>query len=361
MRIIDADGHIQERNIPWADLLEEPYRSRAPKRVKDNRGVEFLMMEGKLCPKPQGKGCGFLGAPFSRTPQKTTGMIDPVQRLKDMDLEGIDTAVLFGSSGFLGLPFLEDKDFACAMARAYNNWLADYCKTDSRRLKGVALVPIQDPPEAVRELRRCIKELGFVAVATATRSSSDKNIDHPDHYPFFAEAELLNVPICVHMGAGDGPPAAGTERFDNPFFTHAMTHPFEQMIGVLCLVAGGILEKFPRLKVAFMEAGAGWVPYWMERLDEHYEYLQPTVPWLIKPPSEYMRGDQVYYSFEPDEHTLGFTLDFVGEERLVFASDYNHIDSKFPHTVETVTKREEISKHAMAKIMGENAARLYSL
>ena len=130
---------------------------------------------------------------------------------------------------------------------------------------------------------------------------------------------------------------------------------------VLCLVAGGILEKFPRLKVAFMEAGAGWVPYWMERLDEHYEYLQPTVPWLIKPPSEYMRGDQVYYSFEPDEHTLGFTLDFVGEERLVFASDYNHIDSKFPHTVETVTKREEISKHAMAKIMGENAARLYSL
>ena len=102
-------------------------------------------------------------------------MIDPVQRLKDMDLEGIDTAVLFGSSGFLGLPFLADKDFACAMARAYTNWLADYCKTDLRRLKGVALVPIQDPPEAVRELRRCIKELGFVAVATATRSSSDKN------------------------------------------------------------------------------------------------------------------------------------------------------------------------------------------
>jgi hypothetical protein len=94
MRIIDADVYVQERNIPWADLLEEPYRSRAPKRVKDNRGAEFLMMEGKLCPKPQGRGCGFLRAPFSRTPQRTTGMIDPVQRLKDMDLEGFDTAVL---------------------------------------------------------------------------------------------------------------------------------------------------------------------------------------------------------------------------------------------------------------------------
>ena len=233
MRVVDADGHVQERDLPWADLLEAPYRSRAPRRVRDNRGVEFLMVEGKLCPKPVGKGCGFLGAPFSRTPERTTGMTDPVQRLKDMDIEGIDTAVLFGSSGFLGLPFFEDKDFACAMARAYNNWVADYCKADPRRLKGVALVPIQDPPEAVRELRRCVKEMGFVAVAAAPRSSSGKNLDHPDLYPFFEEAELLNVPVCVHVGAGDGPPAAGAERFDNPFFTHAMTHPFEQMIGVL--------------------------------------------------------------------------------------------------------------------------------
>jgi predicted TIM-barrel fold metal-dependent hydrolase len=133
------------------------------------------------------------------------------------------------------------------------------------------------------------------------------------------------------------------------------------MIAVLCVVVGGILEKFPRLKVAFMEAGAGWVPYWMERLDEHYEYLQPTVPWLPKPPSEYMRGEQLYYSFEPDERTIGFVANFVGEERLVFASDYNHSDSKFPHTVESVTRREDIPPKLMAKIMGENAARLYTL
>jgi hypothetical protein len=110
-----------------------------------------------------------------------------------------------------------------------------------------------------------------------------------------------------------------------------------------------------------MEAGAGWVPYWMERLDEHYEYLQPTVPWLTRPPSEHMRGGQLFYAFEPDESTVGFVASFVGEDQLIFASDYNHSDSKFPHTVKSVTGREDIPPSLMAKIMGENAARLYNL
>lgn len=360
MRIIDADGHVQDKNLPWRDLLPESFKSRAPRLVKDNRGIEFIMMEGRLTPKPVGKGCSFVGAPRSRRQTETTGMEDPVQRLKDMDLEGIDTAVLFGTSPFLSLPFVEDKDLASAIARVYNDWLAGYCKADPRRLKAVALAPIQDPGAAVEELRRAVKTLGFVAVATPPNSSSGKNLDHPDLEPFFAEAERLQVPVCVHVGAGDGAPA-GTERFDHPFYTHAMAHPFEQMIAVLCIVVGGILEKFPRLKVAFMEAGAGWVPYWMERLDEHYEYLQPTVPWLKKPPSEYMRGEQLYYAFEPDESTVGFVAGFVGDDRLIFASDYNHSDSKFPHTVSGITRREDIPPALMAKIMGENAARLYGL
>ncbi|HWP60757.1 MAG TPA: amidohydrolase family protein [Candidatus Acidoferrales bacterium] len=360
MRIIDADGHVHERNIPWEELLAEPYRARAPKRVKDNRGVEFVMLEGRLCPKPVGKGCGFVGAPRSRRPQPTTGMQDPAQRLKDMDLEGIDTAVLFGTSPFLSLPFVEDKDLACAIAEAYNNWLAGYCKTDPKRLKGVVLAPIQDPPAAASELRRCVKELGFVAVATPAHSASGKNLDHPDLEPFFAEAERLDVPVCVHVGAGDGT-AAGIERFDHPFFTHAMAHPFEQMIAVLCVVVGGVMEKFPRLKFAFMEAGAGWVPYWIERLDEHYEYLRPTVPWLTRPPGEYMRGGRLYYAFEPDEKTIPYVAEFVGEDCLIFASDYNHSDSKFPDTVKSVTSRNDIPPALMAKIMGGNAARLYSI
>ena len=197
-------------------------------------------------------------------------MFDPVQRLKDMDMEGIDTAVNFGTTVFLSLPFLENHDLACAIAHGYNTWLADYSKTNPRRLKGVALVAQQEPLEAAKELERCVKELGFVAVAVAAHSAG-RNLDHPDLYPFYAKAEELGVPVCVHVGSGR--PAAAADRFDNPYFVHATTHAFEQMIGVMCIVGGGILERYPKLKVAFLEAGAGWVPYWMERLDEHYEYL----------------------------------------------------------------------------------------
>src|ERR1044071_5270888 len=139
MRIIDADGHVQDKNLPWRDLMPKSFASRAPHVVKDNRGIEFIMMEGRLCPKPVGKACSFVGAPRNRKQQETTGMEDPVQRLKDMDLEGIDTAVLFGTSPFLSLPFVEDKELAAAIAEVYNNWLAKYCAADKRRLKGVAL------------------------------------------------------------------------------------------------------------------------------------------------------------------------------------------------------------------------------
>src|SRR5258706_4389714 len=180
MRIIDADGHVLERDIPWADLLEAPYRDRAPRVVKDNRGFPFVMMEGKLTPKPVGKACSFVGAPRSHHPQATTGMTDPVQRLKDMDLEGIDTAVLFGTSPFLSLPFVEDRDLASAVARVYNNWLASYCAADARRLKGVAAVAIQDPPEAMKELGRAVNDLNFLPSPAPPGSALKKKLRVPD-------------------------------------------------------------------------------------------------------------------------------------------------------------------------------------
>ena len=166
LRIIDADGHVQERDANWQDLLDPPYRNQAPTMVEFN-GRKHLLLEGKVWAKPSGIGCGIGTAPITRRPQPTTGMFDPVQRIKDMDLEGIDTAVNFGTTVFLSLPFLENHDLACAIARAYNTWLAGYCRTDPRRLKGVALVAMQEPAEAVKELTRCIRELGFVGVAVA--------------------------------------------------------------------------------------------------------------------------------------------------------------------------------------------------
>ena len=175
-------------------------------------------------------------------------------------------------------------------------------------------------------------------------------------------AFALQDGLLIAQPSGDHTVAFyAAERFDNPYFVHATTHAFEQMIGVMCVVGGGILETFPKLKVVFLEAGAGWVPYWMERLDEHYEYMSPAVPLMKKMPSEYMKSENVYYSFEPDEHTLNFVMDYIGEDRLVFASDYNHGDSKFPHTVKAVTERKNLSEKQLQKLMCDNAVRLYNI
>ena len=355
--IIDADGHVQEKFAPWEELLEGPYKKKAPRVVKAD-GRDQLLMEGRIWAKPSGVGCGIGAVPHNRSPQPTTGMWDPAQRLKDMDLEQIEISVNFGTTVFLSLPFLEDKDYACAVAKAYNNWLHEYCRHAPERLKGVACVPMQDPAEAAAELRRCVTDLGFVAAATSAHSAG-RNLDHPDFDPFYATAEELGVPVCVHVGSGR--PAAAADRFDNALFVHATTHPFEQMIGVMCIIGGGVLEKFPKLKVAFLEAGAGWVPFWMERLDEHYEYMQAAVPLLTMPPSEYIRQRDVYFSFEPDETTLPYVMDFIGDDRLVFASDYNHGDCKFPNVVKEVLARDDIAAGSLPKIMGENARRLYNL
>ena len=279
MRIIDADGHVLERDIKWADLLEEPYRSRAPKSVQDNRGFNFVMIDGKLTPKPVGKGCSFVGAPRNRNPQPTTGMT-----------RSGPTSQGYGHRRHRHRGTLRDIAVSeSAVCRRQRSRFAPSREFTTTGWRAIAR-PIRDGSRESRSRRsKILSKPSRSCVARLKNSNSSrwprrpfrprkKTSTIPDLYPFFAEAQRLNVPVCIHVGAGDGVPA-GTERFDHPFYTHAMAHPFEQMIAVLCVVVGGLLERFPRLKVAFMEAGAGWVPYWMERLDEHYEFLQPTVPW----------------------------------------------------------------------------------
>src|SRR4030095_16316227 len=136
----------------WQELLEPAYRKHAPKMVTGPDGKEQLLLEGKIWAKPSGIGVGIGTAPYSRRPQKTTGMFDPVQRLHDMDLEGIDTAVNFGTTVFLSLPFLENHGPRCRNPAAYNPRVAGQRNTSPQRLKGVALVAMQEPKEAVKEL-----------------------------------------------------------------------------------------------------------------------------------------------------------------------------------------------------------------
>ena len=354
LTIIDADGHVGSTAETWDRYLEKPFREFGPRIVKDNRGSERWMVEGILYPKPEGIASG--QPEGIRGSMLHPGVSDPVARLKDMDSEGIDLAVVFGNLPELTLAAVRNKALAAAMARAYNNWVVDYCKADPRRLKAVAVLPLQDVEASVVELRRAAQELGLVAAMLATNVYG-KDLDHPDFLPVFAEAERLGVPLAVH-GAPSTGSFAGAERFENYFYTHSVAHPFEQMISSMCIICGGILERFPRLRVAFLESGVGWVPYWLDRLDEHYEHRAALVPNIKRRPSEYVDSGRVWFFCEPEDPTLPYVAERY-PDAIVFTSDYPHWDAKFPGAVSSLADRSDLSVELKQKILSKNAARFY--
>jgi predicted TIM-barrel fold metal-dependent hydrolase len=372
--IVDSDAHINEPMEAFEQFLEEPYRARRPRVIKDTLGLTRILLEGRLYPEPRLKqahaqrvdvvdddvdcervivGCR------GRTDGLPAGAADAAARLRDLDLEGIDVQVAFGNLG-VALSALSDKDFAVAMSRACNNFYAEFCRADPDRLKCMATLPLQDIPAAVAEMRRAVKELGHVGVCLPPNVNG-RNLDHEDFYPLYEAAGQLGAPIAVHWGNGAYLTAAGVERFDTHFMTHAIGHPFEQMIALTCVVCGGVLERFPRLRFAFLEAGCGWLPYWLERLHEHYERRRDEVPLMRKEPLEYVTSGSCYFSTEPDEAMLPAALNLLGDDFILFGSDYPHSDSKFPHAVKTLAGRADLDETAKRKLLGQNGLRYLGL
>ena len=328
-KIIDADGHVQDRDADIRACMEEPYcRRQGPLVAKDKWDSS---MYGKL-----GKD-----------------VADVPTRLADMDREGIEVSVLFPTSAF-GITQSPEKDYAAAFCRGYNNWIASVCK-ESPRLKGIGLVPFQDVPAAVAEVNRAIIKLGLAGITIASFGLKE-HLGAPIFWPIYEELERLNTPLLVH-NSRQGP--AGEIRFDTFLFAHTVARPFETMIDCAALIYGGVAEKFPKLRIAFLECGCGWVPYWMDRMDEEWEKRQCEAPLLKAKPSEYITQGNWFFAAEPEESTLPYVMDRIGDKKIIFASDYPHWDGMFPYVVSTIRERKDISEESKRKFLGENAKRLY--
>jgi predicted TIM-barrel fold metal-dependent hydrolase len=160
-----------------------------------------------------------------------------------------------------------------------------------------------------------------------------------------------------------GDPASPVREMSNIFFSQAISNPFDMMETLTVMICGGVLERFPRLKVIFLEANGGWIVPWLERLDHHYEVFRWDVPWLRLKPSEYFRR-QCWISFDPDESTIAFTArsPLVGADRIIWASDYPHPDAKFPGVVKELREATaNLAPQEQERILGLNSANLYSL
>jgi predicted TIM-barrel fold metal-dependent hydrolase len=360
VHIIDVDGHVREADDLFEKYLEAPFRARAPKIEKVANGQLLFRLENDRHHRRPDETPFRVkedGSPANENRHLAT---NPTQRLQAMDRDRIERGLLFPSAG-LYLPSVEEEAYAAALCRAYNNWLYDYCGADRRRLLGVGAIPVQDVNMAIAEARRVVKELGFKGIFVRPNPIKGRNIDDPYYDPLYKAIVELGVPLLIHEGSGAFLPTAGTERFRGQwFFTHTISHPLEQMLASLGLICRGALERHPELQVVFLESGAGWLPYWLWRMDEHYEVLPFQVPWLKMKPSDYFRR-QCFVSFEADETRLGQVIESIGADRVVFASDYPHWDATFPGVTDMILNREDLNTETKRKIMGENAAKLLKL
>ncbi len=360
--IVDADGHVVEPEAAWAGL---PDRCR-PTIEPDGNGYEHVTVDGtEILAVP----LGTLARPGSRfddpsefrpLAEAQPGGADPVARLADMDTEGIDQAVLYPTIG-LYFSAVPDPATAVRLAAAYNDWLAAYCGAGPRRLFGAAMLPLQDPPAAARELRRAVGELGFVAGFVRPNPCLGRSLCHPAYEPLWDAAEDLGVPIGIHEGSSVIVPTLGADRPFNPLVLHAMSHPFEEMLACAELIAFGVLERHPGLRCVFLESSGGWVPFWLERLDEQVTSFGGYCPDMALSPSEYF-ARQCAVSFEVDERTLPALAPFVGAERIVWGSDYPHHDATFPGAVDAIRATVAPCPTAtQARVLGLNARELYGL
>jgi hypothetical protein len=345
-QVIDADGHGGEA-ADWRDRLPERFKDKMEqyrKRISEHYGRLAL----------PGGGTARKGDKFDLRP----GMTDPTERLKDMDLEGIDVTVNFpGGAGEEWA--LLDREFSAALCRTMNDAKAEFCKYAPDRIKAIAKLPMIDPEAAAAELRRAVTELGLVGMVTP-QHVRDKNLSDPSFDVVWAEAERLNAAVCIH-GGGQAPDQfpIGVDRYRTRLEVHAMTHPMGNMLALMSLTVGGVLKRFPKLHVGFMESACGWLPFWLERLDEHYELMPEQAPAIDRKPSEYFLEGNCFISCEPDEPMLPHVIQMFGDDHLVYASDYYHWDCKFPDTVKILAERNDVADASKKKILGENAKRMY--
>jgi uncharacterized protein len=361
-QVIDADGHGGEP-VDWRERIPDRFRSQMETFVARMKGT-FRDLPGQAMQLTEGapRYVEPPKEPLRFDPEGTRpGMVAPGPRIEDMDVEGIDVTVMFG--GGAGEEWaLVDPAFAAALCTTLNDARAEFCSFAPERLKVLAKVPMLDPEAAAAELQRCVTSYPgtFVGMST-TQHVRDRNLDDPAFDVVWATAERLGVAVCTHGGgqAIDQVPF-GIERFRTRLEIHAMTHPLGSMLAVTNFTVGGILHRFPGLRVGFMESGVGWLPFWLERLDEHYELMADQAPAIDRVPSEYFRG-RCFVGSEPEERMIPYVCESVGDDTVVYASDYCHFDCAFPNSVKLIAERDDLTDDQKVAILGGNAAKLYAI
>ena len=372
-KIIDSDRHVMEPIEIWQEYANDDVFKRAPVLLQtqafDHSEQETLALpplitiDNKSIFKNWNKNEVIASAYKSQGIQsKLEAGMTASGQIRAMDASGTDKAYMFPSFGMYIVNHEDiDADVSLEYARAYNCWLNDYCSYAPDRLKPVGIISRHAPENMCEQLQYVIDN-GWTSVTIRPEVIAGRSLGHKDNDAFWQACERHNIAIAFHGGTNLQAPTAGSDRFTSRFSLHACSHPMEAQMAFLSLLESGVLERHPKLKFAFLEAGASWVPYWLWRLDN---ICYPEFPSLIKDnismlPSEYFKR-QCWVTIELGEPCLREVINVIGCEKLLYGSDFPHPDHLQFTTNNIVNQLPELNEYEIKHLLKNNASDFFGL
>lgn len=372
MMVIDADAHGEENEATFGDQYLDPaFRAQRPRQVALD-DTAYWVIEDQLFPRRVGRGAHNLGSPttvggerawFTATKPETLPSIElstPEARLKDMDAEGIDVAVVYPGL-FLVHPLTNNPKLGTALCAAYNRWMSHKLGRHER-LRWAAVVNLDDLPGAVGLVREA-RRLGAAAVMILG-TVGDRLLDDPALLPFYEAVAAEDLALAVHVGWSC---PSISNLYSDLYVGTVIPFLMPVAMGFAALVASGVLDRLPELRVGFLEAGCEWVHYMVHRLDHRYIFAGLMAKrWpeqalrAARRPLEYIRRGNLYFATEVEDTLLPQVIELVGEGQIVFGSDMLHGDRE-PFAAKILRERSDLSESSKQQILEANPRRLYRL
>ena len=368
-RVISSDNHVVEPEDLWISRVESKFKDRAPhvERLEDG---DWWFCDGL---KMGAAGTGSqVGVRFEepekliiqhRIEEARPGGYIPEEHVKDMDIDGIDVSVVYPTVGLV-LYAVPDSDLLTSNCRSYNDWVGDFCSAVPKRLKGIAMLNVDDVPAGIKELERCVKK-GFVGAMISVFPAEERSYDKPEYEPLWAAAQDLGMPLSLHISTNRPGVVAQFEDLDNETAAFMSNVDHWVRMSLANIIFSGVFERYPKLQVGSVEMELAWVPHFLDRID--YNYTQREQDRLR---GYRFKGDALPSDFFHSNVFLGFQEDalgirdrhIIGVDNLLWGGDYPHVETTFPRSRQII---EEIlvdcTEEEKVKIVGGNAARVYNL
>jgi uncharacterized protein len=351
--VVDCDGHVWESIPEFAEFMTPGMRQRVLKPSRNRQGA-FPSLDGFHFGLDAAEDNAVRKRePASRTARPGSGedWIAFLQRAR------VEHSVMFTSEG-LSVGFIQRPQYAVAICRAYNDYVSERYAKVSDRLHPMALIPMQDPKEAIKELKRAVTELGFPG-AMIPSTGLPLHLGHEYYWPIYKTALELDCALGVHGGSNKG---SGIDTFTNFTASHVLHHSFPLMSALVSFIFHGVYDTFPGIRFSFMEGGCGWLAFLLDRMERDENYFDP-IDRPLKKSIEYLQNGRILIGCEGSEKSLAYVASRIGIEAFAYASDYPH-EVDLPaaiHEIDEVAERDDLTPAEKQAVLGDNACKFFKI